>query len=229
MRSVVALALMLAAMAGPSWADDYKDCQSNGEMGTKIAACTRALEGLDKDPHRRAFALLHRGYAYRRNQDYDKALADIEEVLRLAPDNGRAYYERGLLRRRTEDYHNAVRDFDRAVYHLADKPFVWLARGRTNQLLGYDWQAKQDYDEAIRLDPDYALAHEYRAMAWCRLGRAEEALGDWDRMIAIDPERARKEQTWLKERGYWSGEIDGLQDDRLRDAARAYAGDGCPG
>lgn len=221
------MAVLLAAL--PAQAAPYDDCMQNEDRARKIKGCTQALANKKLKPGRRSNAALHRGYAYRLDKEYDKAFADIEEVMRLSPGSGRAYYERGMLHRQREDYYAAIRDFDIAVRRMADKPFVWLARGRTNYLLENHWQAMQDLDEAIRLDPDYSLAFAYRARVRCKQNRPDFAMADWEQMHRLDPSSIESEQAWLVKRGFLDGAVSGNRDQKMIAAQAAYAQAGCPG
>jgi tetratricopeptide (TPR) repeat protein len=51
---------------------------------------------------------MHRGYAYDHKGDYDRAIADYTQVIKLDPNDAVAYYNRG----RTYSYEKG--DYDRA-------------------------------------------------------------------------------------------------------------------
>src|SRR5579863_2879929 len=56
-------------------------------------------------------------------KDYPGALADLDEVLRLQPDNATAYFHRGVIRADTGDETNAVENLNQAIRideHYAD-------------------------------------------------------------------------------------------------------------
>ena len=47
--------------------------------------------------------------------DYDRAVAEFSEAIRLKPDNARAYYNRGQAYRHRGDYGKALTDYGEAI------------------------------------------------------------------------------------------------------------------
>src|SRR5437763_11820661 len=60
-------------------------------------------------------ALNSRGIARCEKREYEKALADYDEVIHLNPAYFHAFINRGCLRCIRKDYEKAVHDFDEAV------------------------------------------------------------------------------------------------------------------
>jgi tetratricopeptide (TPR) repeat protein len=67
------------------------------------------------DRHLRAFPYARdcyaRGYAWTQKKEYDKAIADITEVIQLDPKNADAFLARGKLRIAKKDYSKAIADY----------------------------------------------------------------------------------------------------------------------
>ena len=55
-----------------------------------------------------------RGAGYHKKGEYDKAVADYNEAIRLDPKDGQAYYGRGLAYEEKGDKTNAEKDFAQA-------------------------------------------------------------------------------------------------------------------
>lgn len=76
-------------------------------------------------------ALLHRGIAYRGIKSYEKAIADLTELIKVAPDRG-AYLERARTYSRAGQYAPALADYKRASMVPEGKmksevrPLAWL-------------------------------------------------------------------------------------------------------
>src|SRR5580700_8300820 len=81
LRRAIFGALGLLALAPPAAADDQTTCRAGGDDG--IAACSRLIVA---NP-RNAFAFANRGFAYNNKHDYDHAIADLSEAIRLDPKN----------------------------------------------------------------------------------------------------------------------------------------------
>ena len=60
-----------------------------------------------------AFAL--RGNAYREKGEFDLAIADYTEVIRLTPSLPQGYHDRGVAHRLKGDREHAIADFQQAV------------------------------------------------------------------------------------------------------------------
>jgi len=116
---------------------------------------------------------LKRGIAYiygvksPRKDDYDRAIVDYTEAIRLRPDYSEAYFFRGVA------YQNGVADADRAIADYTEairlKPDYGIAfsnRGIIYQNLKKDLpRAIADYTEAIRLLPNFAVPYYHRGLA----------------------------------------------------------------
>jgi tetratricopeptide (TPR) repeat protein len=82
----------------------------NGDIDGAIDDYSLAIRGaVPKEPY-----LIRRGNAYYAKKDYDRALADYNETIRLDPDNAAALYNRGLVKQRKGDISGANEDIARA-------------------------------------------------------------------------------------------------------------------
>ena len=60
-------------------------------------------------------AFITRGLAYWRSGNYDQAVKDYDQALRLTPDSAEAFYNRALAYEHKGDYERAVQDFSQAL------------------------------------------------------------------------------------------------------------------
>ena len=111
--------------------------------------------------HDRAF---ERGLEAVRRHNYDLAIAEFSEAIRLKPDDADAYSDRGVAYHLKGDWDKAIVDESEAIRLKPDYVMAYIDRGVFyDHKGGYD-KAIADYNEAIRLKPDFLQA--YNNLAW---------------------------------------------------------------
>ncbi|MEM9139085.1 MAG: tetratricopeptide repeat protein [Pseudomonadota bacterium] len=101
-----------------------------------------------------------------------------------------------------------------------------LSWAYNNRGLGYRMQDKlqdalKDYDEALRLNPKNILALGNRSYALDQLGRHAEAIRDWEASLRLGgAETVKQAQRYLRDKGYYTGAIDGLYGGGSKSALR---------
>src|SRR5262245_36751509 len=84
---LLGLVLMVGLVQALAAAPDQDDC-AGPDPDRAIAACTSLLQQNGQVPPRVTVAILqHRGEAYVKNRDYDRAIADYAAALQIAPHN----------------------------------------------------------------------------------------------------------------------------------------------
>jgi tetratricopeptide (TPR) repeat protein len=150
--------------------------------------------GLNRLNRPDAQANSQRASAWLVKQEYDKAIKELDEAIRLEPNAPIRYLERGEVWLEKKDYDNAIKDFDEALrLHKAiplDPMFVKLLYSDRNRI----WIQKKDYDraikdcdEAIRLwpaDPNFLFS---RGFVWHEKKDYDKAIMDYDEAIRINP------------------------------------------
>jgi lipoprotein NlpI len=100
-----------------------------------------------------------RGDAWCDKEEYDKAIVDFNEAIRLDPKFAFPYNNRGNAWKAKKDYDKALSDYSQAI--RLDPEYALAYRNR-----GGAWKAKRDFgkaiadfNEAIRIDPRSTEAH----------------------------------------------------------------------
>ena len=104
--------------------------------------------------------------AYRGKGDYERALADFEQAILLAPSDARLYTDRGVTYELLDDYTSAIGDFNRAIAVKPNHAPAIEGRGRTYFYLGNFAQAAADFQRGLAVD----TADGYGAL-WLHLAR----------------------------------------------------------
>ena len=188
---VSALLALAGILAAPAAADDRSLCfNPSTAPDIAIEACGRLISSRQFKGVELSGAYNLRGLAYRKKGDYDRAIADATEAIRLDPKFSAAYYNRGVAYLLKGDYDRAIADFSEAIRldpkyadRLHNRGVAYSNKG------DYD-RAIADYNEAIRLDPKYAVAYSNRGVAYRSKGDYDRAIADSSEAIRLDPKYA---------------------------------------
>src|SRR5262252_7929501 len=117
MLGVLIATAALFAVAAPAAAAsraDWDACKGD-DPDRSIAARTRIIQGRGETAKDSAIAHHERGLAYRSKGDFDRAIADYSEAIRLDPKHAAAHYNRGKLYQDKGDLDRATADYKEAM------------------------------------------------------------------------------------------------------------------
>jgi tetratricopeptide (TPR) repeat protein len=168
-----------------AWADftqEIRRCDSNDvHPDIRIVACTRNIESGRFTGSNLAIAFSNRGLAYKRKSQWDRAIADYSEAIRLNPNDaqifnnrGNAFYYKGRLDRAIEDYDNALRLRPDLAEAFGNRGNVYRKKGQLDRAIG-------EYDKAIRLEPGNAQVYADRGLAYELKGEPSQALRNFEK------------------------------------------------
>src|SRR5215475_15617591 len=134
-----AIALAGALLAGlPAQAQTaqerrYCDGEDGATAAQRIDACSAVIKaGRDKG-EKLAEAFNNRGAGYRLKGDYDRAIADYAQAIKLNPKLVAAFVNRGVVHEKKGDHDHAIQDYDQAIKL---KPSIEAYFNRGNAYLG---------------------------------------------------------------------------------------------
>lgn len=129
-----------------------------------------------------------RGNLLTRASQFDRALADFDEVLSIqGGSSAPAYAGRGLVYRMKGDLDRAIAEYDRAIAADARFAAAYAGRGRVFLAQKRIDKALIEFDRALAQDTRSADAHAGRGLALLAKGRAAEANVDFERALEINP------------------------------------------
>ena len=123
-------------------------------------------------------------------KDYDKALADLSESIRLDPGFVVAYDARSLVHRRKGDLDKAIADLDEVIRLDPKGVQAYVSRGEVQALKGKYDKAMADFSKAIELEPKNPWRWERRGVIYVRQGKWDPAIADLSKMVQLEPTNA---------------------------------------
>jgi lipoprotein NlpI len=125
---VAATVFMLCAVL-PAAAGDEADCNQFDDFNLSIAGCTRLIESGRLEGENLADTYFHRAFAYQRNNDFDRAIADYSTSIALRPASP-THNLRGMIYLGKSENDRAIADFDRAIELDPNHIPPYCGRGR---------------------------------------------------------------------------------------------------
>jgi lipoprotein NlpI len=158
-----------------------------GTHDEAIGLFNTALDSGELFDNERASVLYNRGGSWADKKDYDRAIADYTEAIRLDPQYATAFNYRGNAWYSKMDYDRAIADYTDAIRLNPQYATAFNSRGNA-------WSSKKDYDraiadytETIRLDPKNAQALNNRGKAQFYQGKFSSAALDFAQFQKINP------------------------------------------
>jgi Flp pilus assembly protein TadD len=129
--------------------------------------------------------LKKRAATYESLEDIERAEADYDALVDIAPINPTVYIDRGYFYMREGRFAAAERDFVTGSRLAPTQSAFNHGAGRALSRMGEYPAAISHYSEAIRLAPRDSVPVLSRAEAYVQLGKYIEARADYDRAIAL--------------------------------------------
>ena len=117
----------------------------------------------------------------------DKAIADLNEAIRISPGLAMAHNSRGAAYLTGNEPDRAITDFCAAIASDPRYAAAYSNRGMAYEMKGDFEMASADFTNAIRLDRGYAPAYFNRACVLGNRGEYEKAVTDFTDAIRLNP------------------------------------------
>jgi len=148
----------------------------------------------------------YRGLAWSEKNEYDKAIAEYTENIRIDPAYVAAYHARGCAWSAKNEHDKAIADFTEAIRLSPTYAAAYCGRG-------WAWGAKRDIDkamsdftEAIRLNPKFSVAYYNRGIAWVAKKELDEGITDFTSAVRVDakniPAFIERGNIWFSKREF---------------------------
>ncbi len=139
------------------WAEPYSEFEAGNTAAQRadfdlaIHHYSRAIQSGEFPDDKLAFTFSNRGNAYYLNGDYDQAIQDYDQAIRLSPDFALAFYNRGNAYLRKGNDELAIKDYDTAITLKPEYAKAFGNRGVAYERLGKHDQAVWDYRRQYEL------------------------------------------------------------------------------
>ena len=132
----------------------------------RIDGCSAVIKAARDRGDKLAEIFNNRGIAYRLKGEYDRAIQDYSQAIKLNAKFAAAYNNRGVVYDRKGEYDRAIADYDQAIRIDPGYANAFNARGFALREKGDLDRAIADFDRAISLNPRYFIAISNRGSAW---------------------------------------------------------------
>jgi len=136
------------------------------------------------------FIYFNRGRAYTLKREFDRAIADYDQTIKLKPDLAVAYTIRGNVYYFKGEYDRAIADYNQTIKLKPDDADVYQLRGFTYFVKGEYDRAIADYDQIVKLKPEDADAYSFRGWNYYLKGEYDRAIADYDEAFKLKPNDA---------------------------------------
>jgi len=142
---------------------------------------------LDQASPRSVATLVDRGNASEARRDFDRAIADYNEAIRLDRRNIAAFMNRGIAWQAKGDLDKAITDYTEAIRLGLKTAQAYNNRGYASEMKGDHDKAIADYTAAIGLQPGSVMSWLNRGNAWKGKRDFGQAIADYDSAIRLNP------------------------------------------
>jgi tetratricopeptide (TPR) repeat protein len=125
-----------------------------GEYSARlIPACSSVIRSHQQAPVNLARAFFYRGRALAAKGQFDRAIQDFDQAIRLDPGFPDAFNFRGVAQVGEGQFERAIADFDQAIQRDANYAIAIYNRGLAAQNLGRTDEAARYFEKAKQVGP----------------------------------------------------------------------------
>ncbi|HTS40961.1 MAG TPA: tetratricopeptide repeat protein [Xanthobacteraceae bacterium] len=190
------VAILPMSPAGAQTQQQVNSCLNKDDSFSprlRIDGCTATILSDRYSGRELAAIYYHRGIAYAKKGQYDRAISDFDHAIRLDPDSTYAFNNRGAAYARMGRFDVAIADFDEAIRINPSYATTYNNRGIAYAKKGQYERAIEDFDQAIRLDPNDSSSVNNRRLAKQMIARRTTGMGDVSPVKNREPVEQYKE------------------------------------
>jgi tetratricopeptide (TPR) repeat protein len=135
---------------------------------------------------------------YGRKKKPRKALAVLEELIKLRPGTWNYYPKAFALYDDLRDYKGMTKTFAKAVKGAPDRPKLRAYLGISYERRGMKNEAIEQLEAAWKLDPKNKDYLNHLAALYEQTGKMEEALMAYEKILVLDPDDSEAQENYLR-------------------------------
>lgn len=177
---LILLSALLPCAAAAGTSEDEANCITGvlyNNPDLQIAACTTLIQS-EKDPVALAGWFSGRGVGFAAKGDFDRALEDFDQAIKLDSSLAAHFVDRGFAYARKGQFDHATQDFDQAAKLKPDDSGVFDGRGYVYFNKGQYARAVESFDQSLKISDYNAGAYYFRGLAKQKMG--DKSGGDAD-------------------------------------------------
>ena len=163
MRAILLVAVLTGALPGAvaaqSLAQQWAWCHDD-DSDRLIRGCTAVIRAGRESADDLARAFFNRGRAYADRGQYDRALRDFDQAVRIDPNYADAYNSRGVAYSGMGQYDRAIEAFDLAIQLDPNYAIAIFNRGLALQNLGRTAESAEAFATAKTVGPRLTQSKE---------------------------------------------------------------------
>ncbi|MDR0496559.1 MAG: ankyrin repeat domain-containing protein [Treponema sp.] len=149
---------------------------------------TDGKRNLSDENLKNSWAVTKRGLEYMMKNDYNNAIKEYSEGIRLDRNNAEHYQNRGIAYIQIGQFELGINDFNEAISINPNEADAYRLRGMVFSQLGQHEQAIIDLTDAIKLKANDYIAHMSRGVSFRALQQKDKARQDFEKVISLNPD-----------------------------------------
>ena len=184
----ILMLIVFVTRAAAQTTNDVDLCNGKDRTSAEpqIAGCTALIKSKEKNSQVLAIAYNNRGNAYTSKGDYELAIQDYDESIKINPNYAKPFNNRGVAYQKKGNYDLALKDFDAAIDIDQNYADAFANRAELYQKKGDYPNALKDFDKAIQLKPTLGVVWNERCWTRAIIGELQPALTDCNEAIRLE-------------------------------------------
>ena len=158
------------------------------QTGDTVAALADLDKVISLNPNSVNAYVIRADIAIKREEDFNRALSDMNEAIKLQPHYAGFFVNRAFLRYKLDDYFGAMADYDYAISLDPMSQIAYFNRGLLRAEVSDRDRAIADFTKVLSFDPDDYRALFNRAILYEQNRDYRKAIADIDKVVEAFPD-----------------------------------------